>query len=69
MCVCGISVPTLHCERKKVPGINSRISLWKSLPIVSIVFQKNACPTALSGPECEDYQVECQNFEGHSLGI
>ena len=24
---------------------------------------KNACPTALSGPECEDYQVECQNFE------
>lgn len=40
VCVCSISVPTLHCERKKVPGINSSISLWKSLPIVSIVFQK-----------------------------
>ena len=40
VCVCSISVSTLHCERKKVPGINSSISLWKSLPIVSIVFQK-----------------------------
>lgn len=32
--------PHLHCERKEVPGINFSISLWKSLPIVSIVFQK-----------------------------
>lgn len=40
VCVRGISVPTLHCERKKVPGINSSISLWKSLPIVSIMFQE-----------------------------
>lgn len=29
---------------------------------------KNACPTALSGPECEDYQVECQNFRGTLTG-